>query len=188
MLSTNWESSSITILDAGYLVGTRTQGFLKREKGSFPCVPSMFLSSFGILGCYQLDSSGIHALAQMVWSWQFSSNGNGKQWITKGRYVNKTSSYALASPLDTPGLFAQWTQWNHLGLALWHGGWPQNSCTTVLGAMLPGACFMWWTSFRSSRPSSTLWASKWRQHHCYCTAAKDSCNLECVCFVVWWRK
>ena len=39
-------------------------------------------------------------------------------------------------------------------------------------------------SFRSNRISSAFRASEWRQPYCCCTAAKDSCNLVCVCFVV----
>ena len=36
----------------------------------------------------------------------------------------------------------------------------------------------------SNRISSICWGRQRRLHCCHCTTAKDSCNTECVCFVV----
>ena len=72
------------------------------------------------------------AAQSAVWSWR-----HGECW----RCFYQANFNPLGSSSESSHCFAQWTQWNHLGLALWHGCWPQNSCTTFPGAMLPEACF-----------------------------------------------
>ena len=72
------------------------------------------------MGCNKLDQwdpGERHKIPEANWLSRFSRwceagkfSSDGNEWITDGRYVNKTDSYALASALGTSGLFAQWTQ------------------------------------------------------------------------------
>ena len=82
---------------------------------------------------------------------------------------------------------AKWTMRKRISLGVWTHCWAEDSFTKDFGAPFPEACFAWCASFRSKRFSCTFWASRWRQYFCYCTAAKVSCNISCVCFVVCWR-
>ena len=73
---------------------------------------------------------------------------------------------------QTGGLIAKWAVRNCRGLTVRHHCWLGQSCTTVSAASFSAACFTWWTSFRSHRPSWTLRVSRWRQPYSCCTAAK----------------
>ena len=84
------------------------------------------------------------------------------------------------------GVFAEWQVGDRLGPAVWERCWLENCCTTVFGTKIPEACCARWSSFASNWISSIFRTAWWKQHYCFCPAAKDSWNYVCFCLVVCW--